>query len=139
MRNLFELASGCIVGTHHQELLSNCQDYSCWYQNDGLTIAIVADGCGSTSHSEVGAFLGSKLLLANIQKYWGWDDENIFTVLFATLEDLKSILGAKMLPEDVFDSMLFTLAGCIIADSIATFFCIGDGVIIINGSEMRFE
>ena len=44
-----------LIGKSHVKNNLPCQDYSKQFQDDHITISVLSDGCGSSSHSDVGA------------------------------------------------------------------------------------
>lgn len=154
---LFELGGGSIPGKDHLfngNLLvgKNNQDAFQVSQTAGLTIAVVADGCGSKPHSEAGANIGTKLLVASLTRQWSRHSnliqnkglsEALPLILEASRQDVLSHLRilAQAMTQDSFsqavcDSFLFTLVGALICEQGAAFFSIGDGLIVVNGEEL---
>lgn len=136
MTGQYQLAGGSTIGRDHRMVPKNNQDSWSIWQYDNLTIAIVADGCGSGMHSEVGAKLGVQMLGTCLRKeYERWGQINWQRVQRNMLTQLDSVV--QVMGEDyskiVETYMLFTLLGVVIDDQQATFFALGDGSIIING------
>lgn len=138
----FALAGGSVMGRDHRLVPKNNQD--AWYisQDDCCSLAVVADGCGSIPHSEVGAKLGVRLLAEAIQAEvrefggsridWHW----IRRRLLASLDGLARQMGGSY-RRTVEEYFLFTLVGVVLAGDTATFFALGDGVVIVNGRTHR--
>jgi hypothetical protein len=156
---LFECAGGGIPGFEHTQRSNvligrNNQDAWRLYCSEDLTIALVADGCGSKQYSEVGAQLTLQALTASIERNWlrlaraGDPFERTFE---ATLDSsrrevlaLLSSVAYSLLPihgnegqrasysELVSDHLLLTTLGVLITNDAACFFSIGDGVIVVN-------
>lgn len=139
MTRYYQLAGGSTIGRDHRMVPKNNQDsWSIWRYED-LTIGIVADGCGSGMHSEVGAKIGVRMLGATLRKEyerhgrinWPRVQRNMLTqldnVVQAMGDDYRKTVEAYM---------LFTLLGVIIDNERATFFALGDGTIIINGEAL---
>ena len=156
----FELAGGGIPGFEHTQRSSvligkNNQDDWIIHDAGDCTIALVSDGCGSKSHSEVGSFLISRLLVAALERAWLSEEEGerLFETrlrealtaarqsALATLETLsRSMLptrgssgGRASYSEFVSEYLLCTVVGTLITERHAAFFSIGDGAIVING------
>jgi len=156
----FELAGGGIPGFEHTQRSSvligkNNQDGWLTYESGDLMVAVVSDGCGSKAHSEVGSFLLTRLLVAEIERCWyevSRPDDPFETRLADTLEAAKRStlttlgeLSRKMLTrlgphggrasysEIVSEYLLCTLVGVVFIGDRAAFFSLGDGVIVING------
>jgi hypothetical protein len=128
----------------------NNQDSFLWHQDAGLTVAVVADGCGSKPRSEVGSNLGSQLLVPSLvrqcKRYAAAIQAHglaaaLPMVLEGARQDVLShlrilsqaIAGDGSFSKAVTDNFLFTLVGAIISEHGAGFFSIGDGVIVVNG------
>lgn len=137
----FELTAGGIMGRDHRLASRNCQDD--WYiaQDDVRTIGVVADGCGSGAHSEVGAQLGVRLTVQAIdtalacRRLDHLDWNQVHASVVAALETVARTLasGNTVYRQIVEDYFLFTIVGVVLADGWATFFAIGDGIVTING------
>jgi hypothetical protein len=133
----FQLAGGTVIGRDHRLKAWNNQD-GYHILRDAYTVAVVTDGCGSGAHSEVGAQLGARLVAQAVLReavvhgehnlHWS----KIRMDLMAALHVLASQMGGNF-RETVSDYFLFTVVGVLLAAETATFFAIGDGVIIVNG------
>ncbi len=64
----FEHASASIIGETHQKLFYNNQDAYAFYEDEKIIIGVVADGCGSSHSSEVGARLGVNFTMNYLKK-----------------------------------------------------------------------
>lgn len=159
MQPLFEIAGGTIPGGDHlqrQNLLvgKNNQDALCTHQDARVTIAVVSDGCGSQPRSEVGSNIGSQLLKSALIRQWTRHaglaktsdfDAVLSLALEATRQDLlahlrilsQSIAGDGSFSRAVCDNFLFTLVGALVTEYGAAFFSIGDGLIVVNGEQIR--
>src|SRR5262249_52357565 len=74
MNDLFEVAAGSIPGRDHLgrgNLLigRNNQDAYAWSCQDEGLVAVVCDGCGSSSHSDIGATLGARRLVTALASW----------------------------------------------------------------------
>ncbi len=155
----FEYAFGSIIGRNHVLAGKNNQDAYRIVANDKFIIAVVCDGCGSGKHSEVGAKLGARLVIAEIvnllnsqtnqdsqissPEFWNLVKLNLLQKLkdFVTLingnRELASVGAIHELPlqiEFVNDYLLFTILGVVIAERETVTFSMGDGAIAINGN-----
>jgi hypothetical protein len=141
MKHQFETAAGSVIGKYHLRIGKNNQDsYSILnnYEKE-ITIAVVCDGCGSCSHSEVGAKLGTKLVVNAINATWKnqpLDDQFWQEVHQAILEKLRNII-TNLNENDGFLAIidyyfLFTIVGAIITPLETVTFAIGDGIIAVN-------
>ena len=139
MNSSFQVITGSICGREHERTGSNCQDAFRVLSGEDWLVAIVADGCGSGRHSEVGAKLGTEIvsnLLAQLIAERRTDSfvELLESVRIRALEEISII--AKLFPgtleEKVTDFFLFTLLGCVITDTRTAVFSLGDGIIAVN-------
>lgn len=142
----FEIAAGTIVGRDHVMVGKNNQDAFCWMNSRDMIIAIVCDGCGSASHSEVGAKVGAKLILEAIKKqvliyrssgstshiaensFWDEIAKDVLAelrILANTMSESISLVSR--------DYFLFTVVGAVITPLFSLTFSFGDGVLAING------
>lgn len=140
MSQQFQLAGGSMIGRDHRNVPKNNQDSWGIWRTDELSVAIVADGCGSGRHSEVGAKLGVQILGSYLQRECAdvtaikW--RRAQQALVSQLDVLARTMGSdyRKVVEDYF---LFTLVGLIIDTQNAVFFALGDGMIVINGQPME--
>src|SRR5687767_12676541 len=58
----FHLTTASVLGREHARLFRNNQDGVAARVEDGIAVAVVTDGCGSGTSSEVGARLGARFL-----------------------------------------------------------------------------
>ena len=139
----FEYAIGSIIGRNHVLAGKNNQDAYQIIANEKFIIAVVCDGCGSGKHSEVGAKLGARLVIAeisNLLNQEGNQDSEISNpefwnlVKLSLLQQLKDfVVLANGDMEFVNDYLLFTILGAVITDLETVTFSMGDGAIAING------
>lgn len=66
LKKSFEIAAASVTGRDHRIASKNNQDAFCCLASDELIVAVVCDGCGSGSHSDLGAKLGVRLVARNI-------------------------------------------------------------------------
>ncbi|MDB5184959.1 MAG: hypothetical protein JWN38_767 [Candidatus Saccharibacteria bacterium] len=136
-----QIAYGSTIGRDHRAVPKNCQDDLRVVRTEQCTIGIVADGCGSGAHSEVGAQIGVRVLAecleAEVRDRSGSDIRwpRVQQHVLATLDVLARQMGGnyRQVVEEYF---LFTIVGVLLTDKDATFFALGDGVIIVNGYEL---
>ena len=137
----FRVAGGSVVGTHHIRRGMPNQDSWTIHTADDLLIAIVADGCGSRTHSGVGAHVGSRLLLEAIRRRATRAAVTASTLEEARLEVCERLgrlareLGGP-LRERVADTLLFTALGAVVQPVRTLVFGLGDGLVALNG-ELR--
>jgi hypothetical protein len=155
----FEFAGGGIPGFEHTQksnvmIGKNNQDNWLLHITEHYTIALVADGCGSKGHSEIGSYLITKLLRTSLERAWianhGIDlfevrlRKSLDSARIETLTILRQ-LSQALLPingsdgerasysELVSEYLLCTVVGAFVTEQHAGFFSVGDGVIAING------
>ncbi len=137
MKDKFELAGGSIIGREHLRVGKNNQDAYHYLNDEFATIAVVCDGCGSGIHSEVGAKLGSRLVVEAIRRNLPQADfceefwHRVHQDLLHNLKDVAVILGGDLL-QTVKEYLLFTIVGAVITSTQTTVFAIGDGAIALN-------
>lgn len=156
--NQYKIQSASIIGSHHRNVNKNNQDAAVVIEKNEIAVGVVADGCGSGAHSEIGARLGA-LFAANFLV----EKVNAETPLLAkggetsfesVLEQLRVALLAYLekicvapneKKEFVFSHLLFTLVGFVITPACAGrpervyVFRAGDGVVIVNGEKIVFD
>jgi len=150
MNPFLEFAAGSVVGKNHLQLGRNNQDAYFLYRGQNVSIAVVADGCGSSPHSEFGAQLGVRLsmqtLLASYPlldnhhppppEWWSLVTGRIVASLQVTIRNLSV---DESLMELVRDYLLFTLVGVVVDAEYTTFFAAGDGVVLVNDEVHKLE
>lgn len=148
MPTQFEIAGGTITGRDHVRASRNNQDALVVRQTADARIAVVADGCGSSPHSEVGAQLGAGLcaevLVDELPNTLISDDglsspdaawlvmERVRTRLLAQIRTLAERMGGDF-SRTIQDYFLFTLVGAVITNRFAWTFSLGDGIALVNG------
>lgn len=137
-------AFGSVPGSRHRALGKPSQDAATVRPlPNGNALFAVADGCSSGKHSEFGARLGVQALAAALaahpipqpdhSAFWQSIHRHVLNELEYTLRLFEDRRAA------IYDFLLFTLVGCLIANRSATFFHLGDGTIFINGREFPIE
>jgi serine/threonine protein phosphatase PrpC len=145
----FEIAGGSVQGSAHALAGRNNQDAFCWARSGASLVAVVCDGCSSAPHSEVGAALGSRLLVQSIAARLGTQRspearlEAARADVVARLRSLAAAMsidgtstapgGATHFGQTVADHFLFTVVGALVHDGTATTFSLGDGLAVVNG------
>lgn len=135
----FELAGGSVAGKAHLVAGRNNQDAFCWASDPDGLVAVVCDGCGSGSHSEVGAQLGARLLVQaarrRLQAVVDGPEllEQVRQEVLANLRPLVLGMAGASVFRTVADHFLFTIVGVVITARGATTFSLGDGLVTING------
>lgn len=139
----FEYAFGSIIGRNHVLAGKNNQDAYGIASSKKFITAVVCDGCGSGKHSEVGAKLGSRLVIESISnlldqeinqdsqisnpEFWNLVKLN----LLQKLQDFVNLVNGDL--EFVNNHLLFTILGVVITERETISFSMGDGAIAING------
>ncbi len=126
----FEAAGGSIVGTAHLRAGRNGQDAWAVVRRGQVAVAVVADGCGSAPHSEVGAKLGAMIaaraLLARADA-----PAAAATTIVRRLRAIAATLGDDV-ERVMHDYFLFTLVAAVITPLRTTILSAGDGLFAIN-------
>ena len=156
---MFQLAHASLVGADHRKDLhaTNGQDALCVLPLSRSPfgagyIALVADGCGSGSHTEVGAKIGVRLLVQALVTHMeklrprheggrlNFKDvlERARQDVLARLRILALDLGGS-LTATVNDYFLFTIVGAIVTEQYSCFFSRGDGLVVVGGEEIWIE
>lgn len=148
MKDTFEIAGGSIVGRDHIQTSKNNQDAFYFEVNEDYCLGIVADGCGSAQHSEVGAQMGVRTLASSIKNIYrrlnkeeedGSEIELFFNLIQNNLVSQIENSALFMSPspekktEIIYDYFLFTILGFLIYKNKIHYFWAGDGIIIKHG------
>ena len=141
----FLIAGGSVPGTNHtkpgQPGWVNNQDAFHWVKTDSFLAAAVCDGCGSVPHSEVGAYIGSRLAVKMLERFLH-SGRNISLDMLRFLKwemmrDLEVIAArvqnTGVLGDALWDAFLFTIVGVVMDQHMAMVFSLGDGVVALNG------
>jgi hypothetical protein len=136
----FLLASGSVIGREHRNINvpKNNQDGLTIVRKKKRTVAVVTDGCGSSPHSEVGAQLGAHFVAEavadrarrGISSEHEWD-YTLHSILNCIRDTTRMMYGNPAI--HVVNYFLFTIVGVLLTDRQATFFAVGDGVVVVNG------
>ncbi len=137
MQAPFDIAAASVMGREHARAGRNNQDALCLRVEGESLVAVVADGCGSGAHSEVGAQLGARCVaqaaLEVLRRGVGVEDEGFLPAVreevLSFLSSLASRLGGAMVGEH----LLFTIVGAVVMPARTLVFSAGDGVWALNG------
>jgi protein phosphatase 2C-like protein len=136
----FEIAGGSVPGRAHTLAGRNNQDAFSWAASDDGLVAVVCDGCGSAPHSEVGARIGARLFVQAATRLLGSSFgardllEQVSQDVLAGLRVLaRQMSDAGGFVRTVRDHFLFTIVGLLVTARGATTFCLGDGLLVVNG------
>jgi len=55
--NGWKTQHGFVIGKSHESSATPCQDYASSFEDDTFNISVLSDGCGSSSHSDIGSKL----------------------------------------------------------------------------------
>lgn len=135
--------SSYLIGKSHIEKSIPCQDYASTFCNDSLQIIVLSDGCGSSSHSDI----GSKIVCETTINILKNDFDNILTMTPLESRDflLDSInreLDSKALELDVpIKELNATLLFVALKDNESLLMGhLGDGFIgAINGATLEIK
>lgn len=143
----FEAAAGSIVGRDHLRPFGwrNNQDSFAIRMAENAMVAVVTDGCGSESKSEVGAVLGAALVAESLMKEFQLlGEEADLTKLLAgarrrMLAHVRLLANAmsRDFKRVIYDHFLFTVNGVLITKAETALFAVGDGVQFINSEPIR--
>lgn len=143
-REEFEIAAGSVPGRSHVLAGRPNQDAYAFAAGERGLVALVADGCGSTEHSEVGASMGVRVIAsalleridagASVADPATWAD--VRSRALSALEAAARAMGGP-LARTVADYFLFTVLGIAIDEARAVVFGIGDGFFVIGGERVR--
>jgi hypothetical protein len=134
----FQFASGSVLGKEHRRKGKNAQDALVLDVFPEHAVAIVCDGCGSGSRSEVGAVLGSRVIAHAISERFrrshGLNEESLERVRLDVLAHLRVMVNAMggSFSQTVEEHFLFTVVGMVMTAEQVIIFSIGDGVYAIN-------
>ncbi len=130
----FEIAAGSVPGRSHVLAGRGNQDAFAFRADKDALFALVCDGCGSSTHSEVGAAIGARVVLeaglAALARGAAVDDEatweGVRREALVSLGATARAMGGRI--EDIVgDYLLFTVIGVAIAGGRAAIVGIGDG------------
>jgi hypothetical protein len=134
----FDIAAASVIGREHVRAGRNNQDALCVRAEGAVLAAVVADGCGSGAHSEVGAQLGARCVAeAALDVLQGGTPveapEFLGEVRIRVLKFLTTLtaqLGSSLVGEH----LLFTIVGAVITPEHTLVFSAGDGLWALNGT-----
>lgn len=138
-----EACSASVIGSEHIRVGKNNQDSYAVTNLNGHMAAVVCDGCGSGKQSEIGAFLGARIIgrVITDDAYHGldmtkastWEDihrQATSRMYELSCNALVRLTNHQQLIEEAF---LFTVVGIYIGPKWVIPFHIGDGVLRLNG------
>jgi hypothetical protein len=127
----FETAAASVTGAAHLRAARNCQDAVSILRTNDALVLVVADGCGSAPHSEVGAKLGAAIVAEELAR-----TRDIEEAAARALSRLEAVASAAAGPREAFilDHLLFTTVAAVIREDETVVVSAGDGVFSINGA-----
>jgi hypothetical protein len=134
----FDIAAASVIGREHARAGRNNQDAFSLLARGEVLAAVVADGCGSGMHSEVGAQLGARCVAQSVLAVLGEGTsvestgflEAVRARVLKFLASLNDQLGCTLVGEH----LLFTVVGAVITPSRTLVFSAGDGLWALNGA-----
>jgi hypothetical protein len=137
MLSTFQSTYASTIGHTHRKMGYNNQDAIRVIDADpNAFIAVVADGCGSKSNSEVGAQLAVHFVAAEIARLiaGGQDWRELLQHAHGSWAE-RFVAGQQVEDrvEFIGDFMLYTLLGVVVEDEVTTIFRSGDGLFMVNG------
>jgi hypothetical protein len=126
---MFSTLAGSSIGNYHKSRGLNSQDAFAVEQNNHTTALVLADGCGSGRHSEVGAKLAATMLAQQLAQ--GCPLAAALAATSAMLTDVIRYIcpDGGQYANTVLHYGLFTLVGAVLSPDQAYAFAIGDGII----------
>ncbi len=115
-------------------MLYNNQDAYKVHQEEELLVAVVCDGCGSSSGSEIGAKLTAEFVVNYCVKNFRTSVFNADLLTEALLDFYKHCVHLLSADPAVFIKEHFytTIVGCIISESGTLMFSAGDGILVAD-------
>jgi hypothetical protein len=138
----YQLASASVIGETHQKLYYNNQDAYEFYQDENSIIGIVADGCGSSHSSEVGARLGANFAVNYCKRITAsdtFDADNFMKAIVNYLEGILLLQQTEEREEFIKNYFFFTLIGFVVTKESTFIFHSGDGCYILNDDEVVLD
>jgi hypothetical protein len=133
----FELAAATVQGREHARAGRNNQDSFFARTSARGLAAVVTDGCGSGSQSELGAQVGARLAvegaLALLEEGVGPGSPLFLARLEAELLGCLAGLARRLGQAAVGEALLFTVVGAVCTPDEVLVFSAGDGLWALNG------
>jgi hypothetical protein len=139
-----QFACGTTPGKDHRAVNRNNHDAFAICDGEDYFVGVVADGCGSGAHSEVGAKIGALLCARLLDKHTRWayplNLDRFRHDLMWNLEVIAgSMKGPGKLTDIVSDYLLFTLVAIAMNRNTTRLLMFGDGVFSLNGKVQVIE
>jgi len=124
----FEVLHAKEIGNTHYLARSNCQDALEYSETEDRITGVVCDGCSAKKQTEVAAILAARIVNNSLRKNHG-HTEIAERIKIALLEHLGPLAHESP------DLFLFNIVAFCIESENTTILRLGDGTVIINGSE----
>jgi hypothetical protein len=133
----FDIAAASVMGREHSRAGRNNQDALSLLTQGEVLAAVVADGCGSGAHSEVGAQLGARCVAQAVLAVAGegtpMESPEFLEAVRARVLKFLTTLTAQLGNSLVGEHLLFTVVGAVITPARTLVFSAGDGLWALNG------
>jgi len=128
----WKVVASSVPGTSHREQNIPCQDAYQWSVENNILIAVVSDGAGSASKSDIGSQVVSNTITEHMQGFCS-DQNKMSDSDFLKQEITNAIEKARKLllaenNEALLEDYYATIVGCICTPTVGLFFQIGDGL-----------
>ena len=139
----WRVTGASVTGTSHINEGTECQDRFTWRTtSDGIFIAALADGAGSTLHGGIGASMACDGLLESLETFLATNSIEALTPEFGKhwvtyFQD--QLINRAITDETDIREYSSTLAAAVLAEARSVFFQIGDSGILISGGDGGFE
>jgi hypothetical protein len=137
MLSPFEVAAASVIGREHARSGRNNQDAFSLLAQGEVLAAVVADGCGSGAHSEVGAQLGARAVAQTVLAVVGEgtpvDSPDFLPAVRSRVLKFLTSLTEQLGNSLVGEHLLFTVVGAVVTPQHTLVFSAGDGVWALNG------
>jgi hypothetical protein len=134
----FDIAAASVIGREHARAGRNNQDAFSLLAQGEVLAAVVADGCGSGAHSEVGAQLGARCVaqaaLAVVAEGVSVEAPEFLEAVRARVLKFLSGLNDQFGGSLVGEHLLFTVVGAVVTPAHTLVFSAGDGLWALNGA-----
>lgn len=132
----WKYAYASVMGTSHVKANLPCQDYSlCEMLNEQTLCIVVSDGAGSAIYADKGAKIACKETLDALKEYFA--DENTIAEINRNFAEesrsriLKAIHNQADLKSCTIRDFACTLLVAVIGETMAVFWQVGDGAIVV--------
>ncbi len=133
----FDVAAASVIGREHSRTGRNNQDALSLLSQGDVLAAVVADGCGSGAHSEVGAQLGARCVaqavLAVASEGTPLESAEFLVAVRSRVLKFLRALAEQLGNSLVGEHLLFTVVGAVMTPTQTLVFSAGDGLWALNG------